>query len=644
MIFCDYITQPVLYFFIKIFKILKLEIYINFLGELYKNMDLKIVQNIWFEMTVIPFLFVILIFLAVRFGVKAEINRKFVELVFSTFVSAVLEVLSNFMPSSFWFPRLFFSSVVINSWCLMRYIAAYVHFDTSGFKTMNDVILFVGSLSPFMFHSSEALYSMLSLGAASLLAFQGFGLQIVHQKYYENGQFLVMNLLFIMLLDAFLIQFLFNVNLQFIYMVSTAFLFFTFFYLESPTYRQLVTAQYKMKKARIDIENSIQKATKSSKAKSDFLASTSHEVRTPMNAILGMNEMILNEAKDAETINASIDIKNAGNHLLTMINNILDISKIESGKMELYDSEYHLYEIIQECERYVFDRVENKRLDFIEEIDPTIPEHLYGDALRLRQILINLLDNAIKYTEHGHIKLKIDYEEKSRAVLNLKISVEDTGIGMKEDDITMLFEPFNRLNLIETRHILGVGLGLTLVRNIVQIMGGKIDVTSKYGEGSTFSLEIPQHLVFDDNTTMQEYKAKNNETPKETEQDILNFKCPSTKILIVDDTPVNLVVAKGMLRDCEAKIDTVESGEEALKMMNINKYNIVFLDHKMPGMDGVETLHKAKMSHPEIKFVALTANVSSGSYAEYIDYGFDDYLPKPFSKLAMMKLKLFYFE
>ena len=190
---------------------------------------IQIVQNVWFEMTVIPFLFVILIFLAMRFGVKAEINRKFVELVFSTFVSAVLEVLSNFIPSSFWIPRLFFASIVINSWCLMRYIAAYVHFDASGFKTVNDVVLFIGSLSPFMFNSSEALYSMLSLGAASIFAFQGFGLQVVHQRYYEKGQFLVMNLLFIMLLDAFLIQFLFNVNLQFIYMVSTAFLISTLF-------------------------------------------------------------------------------------------------------------------------------------------------------------------------------------------------------------------------------------------------------------------------------------------------------------------------------------------------------------------------------------------------------------------------------
>ncbi|MBQ7578447.1 MAG: response regulator [Synergistaceae bacterium] len=594
------------------------------------------------EITVLPFLAVLTAFLAGRLSTTYEINRRFMLLVLTTFISAVFETSLELFPAldaNISAHKIFYSLVNINAYCLMCYIAAYTRSINKTLIHTNFFMLCASVLMLFLLSTDEKLYTLFCPGFAVFFALEGFILQLVYQKYYGNGQFLVMNLLFLLLIDAFVIQYLFNQDFPLVYSIAAIMLFFTFFYLEAPTYKQLIIAKQETEDARIRTEKSIKKATIANKAKSNFLASTSHEIRTPMNAILGINEMILNEATDEETRNAALDVKKSGEYLLNLVNNILDISKIEAGKMELFENDYHLWDMLKECEIYVTERIKYKpALKFVLNADKDLSEHLYGDSLRLKQALINLLDNAAKYTEKGQITLTVSGE---RVTNNIKLvfTIQDTGIGMREEESQKIFDPFERANILETRHIPGAGLGLNLVRNIVEIMSGFIEIKSVYGEGTTFIMTIPQKISSGDEFTIRKYEEfLNANKQQQEEEDSAPDTWPDANILVVDDTPVNLVVAKGMLKDSQAHIDTSESGENAIDMMKEKHYDIVFLDHKMPGMDGIETLKHAKKYANGTKFIALTANSSANARAEYISYGFDDYLPKPFKSLEMMRI------
>jgi len=607
-------------------------------------------SEVWLEITMLPFLTVLVIFLGGRMATTMEINKRFLLLVISTLASALLEVILEVftdMETITIYTKIFYALVNINAYSLMCYVAAYTRSIDERLVNVNFFMLSLSLILLFMFRSDEKIFMVFAPGFAIIFVLEGFILQLIYQKYYGNGQFIVMNFLFILLIDSFLLQYLFRQNIPLVYTVATMMLFFTFFYLEAPTYRQLISAQHETENARIQTEESIQKANIANKAKSNFLASTSHEIRTPMNAILGINDMILEELKDSgdyETRKASNDIKKAGEYLLQLVNNILDISKIEAGKMELYENSYHLWEMLKECEVFVNDKLKRKSgIKFILEVDRNLPENLFGDVLRLKQLLINLLDNAEKYTVRGSVSLKVSGEMITDNILKLVFTVSDTGIGMKEEDLKNIFEPFERANLIETRSILGAGLGLTLVRSILEIMSGTISINSTYGEGTSITVEIPQKISRGKNITIGEYEeemlnAANAPSLNEESHDEGPDVWPDAKILVVDDTPVNLVVAKGMLKNSEAEIETCESGEEALDMMKKTHYDVVFLDHMMPGLNGIETLKRAKKKADGTKFVALTANAGVNARAEYLSYGFDDYLPKPFKGAEMMRV------
>ena len=603
------------------------------------------ISDVFLEITVLPFLFVLSVFLGGRMATKSEINRRFLFLLISVLITACCEVfieLFTDMRSVTLWRKIFYVAVNINGYCLMCYVAAYTRKISKRFTEAHFFVLVMSVIIPFVFWHSGDMFMIVSPGIGILFVLEGFVLQLAYQEYYGNGQFIVMNVLFTLLIDAFVLQYLFRQNLPLVYTVATVMLIFIFFYLEAPTYRRLTSAQKEIEEARIRAENSMLKFEAANKAKSNFLASTSHEIRTPMNAILGINEMIYNEAKDSETRKASQDIKNAGEHLLNIVNNILDISKIEAGKMELYETDYHLWEILKDCEGYITGLIGKKAgLKFILDAEGSMPEHLHGDSLRLKQVLTNLLSNSAKYTLKGSITLRVSgasVDDRHSDIL-LKIAVEDTGIGMRESESGKIFEPFERANIVETRHIPGAGLGLALVKNIINIMSGRIKLESEYGKGTLITCEIPQRIVRGDNMTIDEYEDfMRNTAPAADESDDGPSSWPDAKILVVDDTPVNLVVAKGMLKESMAKIDTAESGEEALEKIKAGHYDIVFLDHKMPGMDGVETLGHAKKYAPDTAFIALTANAGGNARAEYIALGFNDYLPKPFKSLEMMKV------
>ena len=383
-------------------------------------------------------------------------------------------------------------------------------------------------------------------------------------------------------------------------------------------------------KVNAELKEAAENAISAGKAKNNFLANMSHEIRTPINAVLGMNEMIMRESDEKEIIGYAANIQSAGRTLLSIINEILDFSKIESGKMEIIPVEYDVSSLINDIVNMIKTRAEKKKLEFIVDIDETIPAVLYGDDVRLRQIITNILTNAVKYTPKGSIRLRINTIERADDRIKLEVSVKDTGIGIKEDDLSKLFTSFQRLEQEKNRNIEGTGLGITIVQRLLNMMNSELHVSSIYGTGSTFSFEIEQKII---NAEPVGDFEKRFRTAAEKVEDNCIKTAPDARILVVDDNDTNLIVARSLLKRTQAVTETVSDGRQCIELLKNKKYDVVFLDHMMPDMDGIETLQKIKEQKLAEKtvFVALTANAIHGAKQSYLDAGFDDYLSKPFT-------------
>lgn len=382
-------------------------------------------------------------------------------------------------------------------------------------------------------------------------------------------------------------------------------------------------------------------------AKSQFLANMSHEIRTPINGIIGMDSMLLKNCDtcDAEEIREyAKNIQSASQTLLSIVNDILDISKIESGKMEIISMEYELFSVLNDCYNMTKVRADAKNLDFEMEIDSKIPSVLYGDEAHVRQIINNFLSNAVKYTKEGKVILRIGYEQKEGETLLLKIEVEDSGIGIKESDMDKLFLNFTRIDEQRNRNIEGTGLGLSLTKHLVEMMGGEIHVTSEYGKGSVFTAIIPQQVV--NSAPLGDFTQKYQQYVHSEEMNSHILLAPEAKILVVDDVEMNLKVAQNFLKQTKAKVDIAYSGEECLRRIGQEKYDIIFLDHMMPEMDGIDTLKAMKQSKQHLNtdtpVIVLTANAITGAKEKYLEVGFTNYLSKPFSEDELMEMLRMY--
>ncbi|WP_051533471.1 ATP-binding protein [Anaerovibrio sp. RM50] len=386
------------------------------------------------------------------------------------------------------------------------------------------------------------------------------------------------------------------------------------------------------------------RAMAASEAKSAFLSNMSHEIRTPINAMLGMNEMILREcSKDSPILSYAENIDAAGHTLLALVNDILDFSKIEAGKMEIISAEYDLSAVINDLVHMISYRAEGKGLEFSLEIDPETPKHLRGDDIRLKQIITNLLTNAVKYTAEGSVVFSIDFEKKDENHVLLNVAVKDTGSGIKKEDMDKLFSKFDRIGEVKNRHIEGTGLGLSITTRLLSMMGSKLEVGSIYGVGSRFYFTLEQEVMdWAPLGNMDEVLVAPTSAGHQYHQ---QFTAPEAELLVVDDTPMNLVVFKNLLKKTMVKIDTAESGNEALALTEKKKYDLIFLDHMMPGKNGIETLHEIKEQksaiNVETPVICFTANAVSGAWELYKNEGFDDYLTKPidFIKLEQMAMK-----
>ncbi len=511
-----------------------------------------------------------------------------------------------------------------------------------------------------------------------------------------------------------------------------------FLYTIANVLSEMAYGKYMMMQANQEIE-------KANSMKSDFLANMSHEIRTPMNAVIGMSEMALREDLPPSARKYVRQIKSSSKALLTIINDILDFSKIESGKMDIIPVKYDMMSVINDIANIAIERLKDKNVDLILDVSPDLPHELFGDNNRIKQILLNLVNNAIKFTSEGQVVIRVSHNPLSDTKILLRFSIEDSGIGIKEVDLEKIFNSFQQVDSKRNRNIEGTGLGLAICRRLVHLMGGTIEVSSIYGEGSIFSCEIPQKIIdaqpscrikepaqiraiglfqssyvrrqfeidcqrfgieygiaesveevvpdvnkenfffveqekFDDQIeeyirmipefttvlllpfelsddydipqilmlkkplySMNEAMIFNREGLKSVDEEdyIIDFSfiAPEAKVLIVDDNAINLTVAEGLLEPVQMKIDTALSGKEAIDMISVQHYDIVFMDHMMPELDGVETTHIIRRLHPEyndVPIIALSANVVNGVKEMFLEEGMNDFVAKPIELKALL--------
>lgn len=379
----------------------------------------------------------------------------------------------------------------------------------------------------------------------------------------------------------------------------------------------------------LNIEKEKQSAIAASESKANFLANMSHEIRTPINTVIGMNEMILRENKD-DTINEyAQNIENASQMLLSIINDVLEISKIEAGKIQIVESEYQLASMIHNVIMGIKPRADKKNLKIVVEADEHMPSVLCGDEIRIKQVLNNLLSNAVKYTEEGTVTFSAKGMAQG-ANFVLAISIKDTGIGIKKEDVNKLFNSFIRLELNKNRCIEGTGLGLCITKQLVENMKGEITVESEYGKGSCFTVLLPQKIV--DATCIGNIEEKyRNVREHRTVRE--HLRAPGKKLLVVDDNDMNLKVMGALLKNTQIELDFATGGNECLKICKDKKYDLILMDHMMPEPDGIQTLHMLRADSENVnrhtRVIVLTANAIEGVTENYKNEGFDGYLSKP---------------
>lgn len=389
-----------------------------------------------------------------------------------------------------------------------------------------------------------------------------------------------------------------------------------------------------------ELEEKVQEADSASRAKGMFLSRMSHEIRTPINAILGLDEMILRESREEAIQGYASDIKSSGRTLLSIINDILDFSKIEAGMMEIIPAPYDLRQMILDITNMTEERAASKGISLLVEVEESMPHLLTGDEVRIKQCVLNILTNAIKYTKQGYAKLAVSCERHDGNTAGLRFRITDSGIGIKPEDLEKLCKPFERIDERRNRNIEGTGLGMSIVNELLLKMGSHLELKSEYGKGSDFSFCIMQEVRDQEPFgSMEKAVAALHAQTKEYQE---SFQAPAAKILVVDDTPMNLTVIKGLLKRTRIRLDTALSAASGLQLAKDTPYQLILMDHLMPEMDGMEMLsclrHDASSANKDTPCIVLTANAISGAREEYLEAGFSDYLSKPVDPDALESL------
>ena len=632
--------------------------------------------NINYEVSSTIFLIVLLFFIKMQYDINTDLNREFRKLAWMGLVATVLDVTTAITISyahiipvqlNTILNTLYFVSVALLGYQMMYYDLLFIYQDVKKnvfirfnrwFVGVYFLMLIFNMFTGYFFYFSldgEYIKGPTYLAVYVVPSYFVICSSIIllcNYRKFRTWQRAAIIIFALFQLCGLALQMLVFPDTLLALFMSALGLMMMLFTMETPDYQKLkvtieeLSATKKVaEEAKEEAEKAKEIAQNANRSKSDFLANMSHEIRTPINAVLGMDEMILRDCEDSQILEYAEDIKRAGGMLLSLINDILDFSKIESGKMDIIPVDYDLGILLNETVEMVRPRANEKSLELVMEISPDTPTHLNGDEVRIRQIITNILTNAIKYTNKGKVTLTVSGKQLSEEKTELYVSVKDTGIGIRKEDIGHLFESFKRVEESRNRNIEGTGLGLSITMRLLNLMGSRLEVESTYGEGSDFFFYLVQQRK-DDQVVGEDIK-KYCKKAKGIKGELSNeFYAPLARLLVVDDNKVNLKVFKGLLKNNNMQIDTAMSGKECLELMKENHYHIVFLDHLMPDMDGVETLNQAKMlknsKSQDAVMIVLTANAVSGAREKFLQEGFDDYLSKPISLPLLKEMILKY--
>lgn len=632
--------------------------------------------NISYEVSSTIFLIVLLFFIKMQYDINTDLNREFRKLAWMGLVATVLDVTTAITISyahiipvqlNTILNTLYFVSVALLGYQMMYYDLLFIYQDVKKnvfirfnrwFVGVYFLMLIFNMFTGYFFYFSQdgeyvkgPTYLAVYIVPSYFVICSSIFLLCNYRKFRTWQRASIIIFAFFQLCGLALQMLVFPDTLLALFMSSLG-LMMMLFTMETPDYQKLkvtieeLSATKKVaEEAKEEAEKAKEIAQNANRSKSDFLANMSHEIRTPINAVLGMDEMILRDCEDSQILEYAEDIKRAGGMLLSLINDILDFSKIESGKMDIIPVDYDLGILLNETVEMVRPRANEKSLELVMEISPDTPTHLNGDEVRIRQIITNILTNAIKYTNKGKVTLTVSGKQLSEEKTELYVSVKDTGIGIRKEDIGHLFESFTRVEESRNRNIEGTGLGLSITMRLLNLMGSRLEVDSTYGEGSDFYFYLEQQRK-DDKVVGEDIKIYCQNAKGKKGELSNDFYIPDARLLVVDDNKVNLKVFKGLLKKNGMKIDTAMSGKECLELMKENHYHIVFLDHLMPDMDGVETLNQAKMlknsKSQDAVMIVLTANAVAGAREKFLQEGFDDYLSKPISLPLLKEMILKY--
>ena len=533
---------------------------------------------------------------------------------------------------------IYFFFAAVSGYAYLRYAEAFVGEMTRAFKILAKVnfgiaiaytiVLAVNLKTGWIFYFDENMNYM--FGPLHYLCYiptfyfvtYGFMYALIHHKNLELREILSFSGFVFIIFGTLLQALVFPGTLLTFFFGSISVLIILLF-VETPDYAHLQETLIELDSCRIESE-------KAKRIKSEFLRSISREIKTPMNTVLGMDEMILRESSDEYITGYARDIATAGKSLMDTINKILDYSDIEAGKLEIVKAPYKVETLVREIFKLCQPAAERKGLNLSCDLGSLVPEMLVGDCVRIRQIMINLIDNGIKFTDNGNVSMYVGSKETAAGMVEMEIRVSDTGIGIKEEELGGIFGTFDRSGDVHSRSGEGLGLGLSIVSKLTDMMEGDIKVSSNVGKGSVFTVTIPQKI------------AEESDLVDNSDDDLLSgdkvitgplFKAPDAKILIVDDNDINRVLEAMLLKETEVRTSQVAGGKEMLEELSRNSYDVVLLDHIMPDMDGVEALKRARqierVKNSGTSFIAITANALTGARDEYIRQGFDDFVSKP---------------
>lgn len=611
--------------------------------------------NIDYEIMGMLITLVIAFMFRMNYVSRTRSDKAFMKLIYFILLAQALDMLTAFT-FSLETPKLnafnllmttgYFFSAFATAVCFERYIASYLpeESDTKAYMIVRYTLIALyclhGVLNPYtklafyfdadgIYHHGHLYY--LGYAAPALFALSSMYQIIRYHKYFARKQWISSISFLLVVFVAMILQMGVFPDVYLTFGLIPIALLMILLSLETPDYRKLMQTMEELEKAK-------QEAWRANQIKSAFLANMSHEIRTPINAVLGFDEMILRESSDEDVLSYAKNIKNSGQTLLNLVNDILDLSKIEAGKMEIVNTEYDLVPRLSDILKMITPRAEEKGLILNIKIDPSIPRKLIGDDVRIGQALTNLLTNAVKYTPKGTVTLMIQLKESRRDTVTLYFAVRDTGIGIRDEDKEKLFSEFSRVEGEKTHKIEGTGLGLPITMKCLMLMGSKLEVESKLGEGSCFYFLLSQKIA--DPSPIGDFEKARTDGKNEVKVFHEDFTAPDARILVVDDVDLNLKVFKGLLKKSKLQIDTALSGARAIELIHHTQYDCIFMDHQMPEMDGIETLEKLKADETarinDVPIIALTANAIAGAREMYLQKGFSDYLTKPIDGWSLL--------